>query len=62
MKRNIISSRLAKGLLPSKPKIERTCQRIRKEQRQTMAQNFNMQNFGNQNIREQPFGNRNIGN
>lgn len=39
-------------LFPFVLEKERTCQRIREERRQVMAQNFNQYNFGNQNIGE----------
>ena len=49
------------GLVPFDPEIERTCRRIRRNQRQDMAQNFNQQYFGNQNMGEQAFANQNVG-
>ena len=50
------------GLVPFDPKIERTCRRIRCDQRQDMAHNFNHRNFENQSMGEKAFANLNVGN
>ena len=50
----------SRELVPFDLEIERTCRRIRRDQRQEMAQNFNQQAFANQNIGEQAFANQNI--
>ena len=48
-------------LAPFDPEIESTCRRIRRDQRQEMAQNINQQAFANQNIGDQAFANQNLG-
>lgn len=49
-------------LFPFDLEIDRTCLRIRQEQKQVMTQNFDPWNFRNQNIIDQAFAEQNIDN